>query len=487
MTIKKQITSGLKWSALSKGISQLVSWVITIYVIRLLAPGDYGLMAMVSVVIAFLSTFNEFSLGSALVQSKKLNNEEIGAVYGAMLILGVLLSALLALVSPFIAIFFNEPRLQLLITVAGLQFLLNATTIVPEAMMQREMTFKPLSLADLTGVVVSSLCTLALAFNHLGVWSLVLGNLAGALIKAAILITLNPRRVSPHLRLRGAATFLSYGGYMTGAKFVAYFMAQADVLIGAKLLGKDALGLYTVSLQLASLPVDKAMSTVNQVTFSAVSRLQDDKQALQSGLLKGIRWLAYVTLPLIYGLASVAPEFIPLVLGSDWRGAVLPLQLVAIVIPLRMITAFISTAIYGVGRADIGFINTIAGAVILPICFLIGAQWGAVGLAMAWVVGMPIVFLINFSRSKNALYLSGRQLIRTLAYPFSAVLAMVMTLQLLRFMLPATLNPWAELSLLISSGAVTYVGIAWLLDPQLRQEVRVMPWVQRIWRKQTIK
>lgn len=111
MSIQQQITSSLKWTAFGKAISQAVSWVVTIYVIRLLSPGDYGLMAMVSVVIVFLSTFNEFGLGTALVQAKHIDDERIGAVYGAMLLLGVVLSALLAIVSPWIAQFFNEPRL----------------------------------------------------------------------------------------------------------------------------------------------------------------------------------------------------------------------------------------------------------------------------------------------------------------------------------------------------------------------------------------
>ena len=480
MSTKSKIISSLKWSAISKGISQLASWLVTIYVIRLLAPGDYGLMAMVSVVIAFLSTFNEFGLGSALVQSKKLNDEEIGAVYGAMLLLGAALSVLLVLVSPFIANFFNEPRLQILISVAGLQFLLNAITIVPESMMRREMTFKPLALADLIGVIAGSLGTLALAINHYGVWSLVLGNLTGAFFRSVLLIKLNPRRVPPHFRLRGATAFLSYGGYMTGAKFVAHFMSQADVLIGAKLLGKEALGLYTVSLQLASLPVDKAMSTVNQVAFSAISRMQDQRREMQQGLLKAIRLLAYLTLPLVYGLASVAPEFIPIALGPNWGDAVLPLQIVAVVIPLRMIAAFYATAIYGVGRADLGFRNTLVGAAILPFCFYVGAHWGAVGLAAGWLVGTPTVFWLNFRRSKDALGISFRQLFGALAKPFLSALCMVLALLVVRFTLPETLKPWITLSLLIWLGAITYGMVAFALDSQLRKDVISMPRMQRL-------
>lgn len=474
MSIKQKVASGLKWSAFSKGVSQLVSWVVTIYVIRLLAPSDYGLMAMVSVVIAFLSTFNEFGLGTALVQSDELDDEGIGAVFGAMLLMGAALSALLTLASPWIAHFFSEPALQALISIAGLQFLLNAATVVPESMLKRSMTFKPLSFADITGVITGSLTTLALALNDFAVWSLVLGNLTGAVARASLLIALNPRRVRPHVRLRSASTFLSFGGYVTAARFVGYFMSQADILIGAKLLGKEALGLYTVSMQLASLPMDKAMSTVNQVAFSAISRMQNHKHEMAQGLSKGIRWLAYLVFPAIYGLASVAPDFVPLVLGSNWMGAVLPLQLVALVIPLRMVAALMATANSGMGRADVGFRNTLTGVFVLPACFVVGVQWGEVGLAAAWSVGVPIVFIMNFKRTSQVTGLTAGQLFGSIAHPLFSAVFMVLTLALVRHALPETQPAWSTLALLIFTGATAYVSIATAADPQLRREIRAL-------------
>lgn len=446
----------------------MVSWVITIYVIRLLSPADYGLMAMVMVVIAFMSTFNEFGLGAALVQSRDISDEKIGAVYGATLLLGAGFCALLALASPLISGFFNEPRLSLLISVAGLQFLINAIIVVPESMMKRDLNFKPLSIIYLIGVVAASLSTLVLALNGHGVWALLLGNMAGALVRAGLLILQNPNRIAPNLRLRSAAAFLSFGGYMTANRFLAYFVSQADILIGAKLLGKEVLGLYTVALELASLPLDKAMGAVNPVLFSAVSRMQDKREALQVGLKNAFRWMAYFTFPLIAGLASVAEEFIPLVLGSAWVGAILPLQIVAAVIPLRMINAILSTAVNGVGRADISLHNTLVTAVVLPVAFLAGSQWGATGLAFGWVVGMPVVFILNFRRSSKAIGISAGQLFRALWQPLLAVSCMVITLLFLRQLLPAFASAWVLLITLVTVGSAVFLLVAFVADQQLR-------------------
>jgi len=464
VSLQQKITSSLKWTAFGKAASQAFSWVVTLYVIRLLAPGDYGLMAMASVVIAFLSTFNEFGLGAALVQAKDLDDRRIGAVYGAMLILGLCLSALLALAAPRIGQFFNEPRLADLLTVAGLQFVLNAASIVPESMMQRALAFKPLSLVELVGTLVNSLTTLVLAVAGYGVWSLVLGNLVGAVVRTAIFLALNPRRVPPNLYFRQAATLLSFGSYLTAGRFVSFFMSQADVFIGAKLLGKDALGLYTVALHLASLPVNKAMSIVNQVAFSAISRIQDQRAQMQQGLLDALRWLAYLTLPLIYGLACVAPDFVPLVIGPNWVDAVLPLQLVAIVMPLRLISALFSTAINASGRADVGFRNTLTAALILPLCFLVGAQWGAVGLAGAWVVGVPAVLLVNFRPISRVLGLRALQVLQAVQVPLLAALVMIAVVFAIRLLLELTVPTWGGLFAQIATGAVAYLGTAFLLD-----------------------
>lgn len=437
-------------------------------------------MAMAGVVIAFLSTFNEFGLGSALVQTRDLEDERVGAVYGAMLLMGVALSALLALTAPWIAAFFNEPRLQAVISVAGIQFIVSAATIVPESLLRRDMTFKPLALAEMVGAIAASLSTLGLALAHYGVWSLVIGNLFGAMLRMVILIASNPRRIGPNLRLSGATGLLSYGGYLTAARFVAYFMSQSDVLIGAKLLGKDALGLYTVALHLASLPMEKAMSTVNQVAFSAIARLQDQQQAMQAGLTKAIRLLAYLTLPPIFGLACLAPEFIALVLGAKWTDASVPLQIVALAIPLRMLNSLFFTAVNGLGRADMGFKNTLTGAAVLPACFLIGVQWGVIGLATGWLIGAPLVFLLNFKRNAEVIGFTGKQVFSAVSLPLTASLLMMLSIVGLRFVMPMQSASWLYFGLLIATGGITYSLAAVLIDPQLRQEIALLPWIRRL-------
>jgi teichuronic acid exporter len=206
--------------------------------------------------------------------------------------------------------------------------------------------------------------------------------------------------------------------------------------------------------------------------------MQDQKHELQLGLLNAIRILAYITFPLIYGMASVAPEFIPAVLGPHWDGAVLPLQIIAVVIPLRMISSLYSTAIFGMGRSDVVFRNTLVGVVVFPLCFYIGAQWGAVGLAAGWLIGMPTVFLINFNQMRRVIGISYLDLIRSIAHPFCSALCMVGALLFIRIFLPKTLDNWIVLACLIFFGATVFSVFAFSIDVRLRKDIQNTVWAR---------
>ena len=155
MQTRDRFLHGLKWSAIGKLLSQLLSWGATIMVMRLLKTEDYGLMAMTMMVITLLSNFNEFGFGSALVRGETLDRRVCGAVFGAMLVVASVLNLLLWLGAEPMAAFFNEPRLAVLLKPAGLIFLISALSTVPESVLRREMDFKAIAYADVASVVIA--------------------------------------------------------------------------------------------------------------------------------------------------------------------------------------------------------------------------------------------------------------------------------------------------------------------------------------------
>jgi len=283
-------------------------------------PADYGLMAIVTVVISILGNMAELGLGAAVVQATRLDREDLAKISGLVITVNVAVFLMHLLLAPLAEPIFREARLPLLLQVASLQFLCNAVSTIPQSVAYREMAFKWLAGIEVAAVAISAATTLVLAWYGLGVWALVFGSLVQAAIRTALLL----RRgiVWPHFTRHGVSKFLAFGGSVALNQITWQIIYQSDLLIAGRRLTTDAVGLYAVSIHLATLPMQKVMGVVNQVAFPAVARLQDEMDRLRARLIEVSRYMAMFSVATMWGLSSVAPEFVTVVLGEKWdRGS----------------------------------------------------------------------------------------------------------------------------------------------------------------------
>ena len=474
MTVEKQVLAALKWTSLAKLVGQVISWGVTLVVLRLLLPADYGLMAIVSMIITVLAGIAELGLGASLVQAPQLNRDDLGAVTGAVIILNLSTGALVVLLAPLAAWFYAEPRLTLLIQCASLHFLLNALGTIPQAVAYREMNFRWLALIELAAVVTSGFATLGLAWNGYGVWALLLGSLLHNFIRSALLLRRMPR---PIFRRQGLRRHVTFGGTFTAARLVAQVVYQSDIFIAGILLSQQAIGLYSVSLHLATLPMQKIMSVINQVTLPAVAKLQNDRERLRLRMIEATRLLTVFSLPVLWGMSAVAPEFVATIMGPKWAGAVFPLQAVSLVIPMRMLNIVYTTAALGVGIMWVNVVNTMASAIVLPLAFYIGGHWGVDGLALAWLVAIPCIFVFRLPKVLRTVDIHPSDLVACLRAPVVAGAVMYAAVGLARLACEG-LTPAIRLAPLIVVGAGAYIGAVLLLDrrivPDVLRVVRAM-------------
>ncbi|MEO8132487.1 MAG: lipopolysaccharide biosynthesis protein [Betaproteobacteria bacterium] len=470
MPIEHQAAAALKWNSAAKLLSQTFSWIVTLVVVRLLAPGDYGLMAITTVVISIIAGTAEFGLGSALIQAQSLNKHELARIAGALGLLNVTCGVALAIAAPWIAGLFAEPGLEWVIRVSTLTFFLSAIDVVPQSLMTRDMNFRGNAGIELATVVTASATTLLLAWLEGGVWALVIGNLAGATVRTVLLLVFGTL-VMPSFRLTGIGKHIRFGGQVTAARFLWQLTYQMDTLIAARVLHREVLGIYSVSMHLATLPMNKVIGIVNQVAFSAIARLQDERPRLRASLLGALRLMAFVAIPTIWGLSAVAAEFVAVVLGDKWRDAVIPLQLVSIVAPARMLMAILATATDGIGRTGLGLRNAIISASILPVAFVIGVQWGLVGLATSWLIAIPLILAISLPGTCAALGLPLRDLFTATKAPLLGGLAMYAAVGAARLGLDQWPEP-ARLPALIAIGAIAYLIVVRSLDRAIWTDAR---------------
>lgn len=473
MNLGQRVIDALRWLTLSRALGQLVAWASTLIVIRLLAPDVYGLMAMAMLIIGLLGLCSELGLEAALIQSPTLDRALIEQVFGLTLLvncglyLGVFFSA------PLVAGFFAEPRLTLIVQVVGLQFLVQAVAAVPLALLQREMRFRRRALLDFCKMLTASLVTLALALAGSGVWSLVWGTLSGLLLEAVGAWISAGRGYRPCFRLRGLGRLAAFGGWVTVSRLLWYVYAHADGFIVGKLLGKEALGLYTVGKQLASLPISKLQNIINEIGFAAFSRLQHEQKQYRIQFLKAVRLLSFCAFPVFFGIAAVAPELVRVILGTTWEDAILPLQMLSLVGPLRMLQSLVMPALMGLGRPDVQVYNLLLACVLLPTAFIIGAQWGVNGVAIAWLIAFPLFLLWVLMRALPILGITLGEFWAAVRPSLLGSTLMLVVVYSLRPALAGNDELWI-LAVLIGLGAGIYALTVLLLQRALWREFSVL-------------
>lgn len=465
---------GLKWTAGAKFAGQLITWGITIFVMRLLAPSDYGLLAMATVLMALLGMFAEAGLGPALIQQAEVSEKKLSQALGIILLVNLTLFGLLNLLAPLVARFYAEDRLVDVVRVLSIQFLLSPLSVIPDVLLQRQLEFKRRSLIELGSAVLSSVATLLMALSGLGIWALVCGNLAGMAARVIAVNLAAPFRVFPSFSMSGMRQVLSFGGQVTASRFLWFFYTQADTVIVGRVLGEHVLGMYSVAMHLATLPVQRVSAILNQVVFPAVSRFQHEKEVIATQLLQAFRLIGFIAFPVLWGMSSVAPELVATLLGPGWSEASLPLQVLTLVMPFRAIAGFLPTVTDAVGRPDIGLQNVILGCLIMPIAFYSGSHWGMVGVSLAWVCAYPFVLFINLKRMLAVVGLSVEALARKLALPLGCAVGMYATVWLMRVLFQKIISQPLLLLTEIAAGAAAYLVLTLLFNRGMLSEIKLM-------------
>ena len=476
MDIRSKVLSALRWSAASRFFGQLVSWAITIFVIRLLSPGDYGLMAMAAVVVSFLTLLNTCGLDAVLVQEKSLDGQSRRQVFGIVIAINLCFLFLILFGAGFIAAFYGEAELAPVLRVLSLQFLLLIFETLPQSELERNIDFSRRSIVDFATLVLGSFVTLALALAGFGVWALVWGTLA---FNAARVIGLNLICGSflwPSFSLRGMKRHFSFGGFVTLDRGLWYLFAESDKFIGGKLLGNHLLGYYAVASQIASLPINKISGLLNAVAFPAFSRAHShaDREVVRRYLLKATRLLAIAAFPVFFGISCTAEPLVAALLGTKWLAAAPLVQLLALVMPFRLLSNVFSPLLWGVGYPRASALNLLIAAILMPFAFITGTRWGVTGLAYAWLAMYPVVYLIAAIRTCRIVGVPIRGYAAQLARPLAAAVAMYVLVAGFREIAIGSPGDWLYLAQLVLGGAVAYMAAMWLIDrPALRETLHL--------------
>lgn len=464
MNLGAKIRSAFRWGAGVKLVGQLFMWAITIYVIRLLSPEDYGLMAIAVLFVHFLLLVNELGLGAVLVYRSDLDIDTKRQIYGLIIIINTTFFLLLFWAAPFIAAFFAEEELTLIVRVLSFQFIIAAFGIIPTAYLERNLDFKRKSLIFVGSSVIGGITTLLFAIQDYGVWSLIWGNMIVASLQTIGVNIVSPFPHLPRFALKNMRQVISFGGLVTLERAMWFFYTQADIFIVGKILGKDLLGVYSVAMHLGSIVLNKTAGIIYEIAFPSFSRANKEPGKVAAYFLKGVRLTSFVTFPLFFGMSSVAPELVAVFLGETWTMVGPVLAILCIVMPLRMIANIFPPVLQGIGRPEVSVKNLIVAGIIMPLAFLVGTLWGVIGVSVAWVLVYPIVFLIMLSRSIALLGISMKEVLKITAMPAMVSVIMYMAVILTKSIvnIDGDFVQVARLTISIIVGAIIYLSISFI-------------------------
>ncbi len=475
----KSFVRSVFWTGVAKAGSQLLGWISTFIVARLLTPEDYGLLGMATVFLGVVTLVSESGIGITILTLRDLDREQVAQFNTVAVFLGVAGFLVCAAAAIPLGWFFDSDALPVIVLVLGTTFLISGFRVVPNALLQRDLRFKLLAALEAVNVVVLSVSMVVLALAGFHYWTLVLGAVLSAVVTTTLTVAYRsqPFRWPRWRSLRNALTFTKY---QLGGNLLWYGYSSADLVIAGRLLGPADLGVYSLALSTASSIPDKITTLVTRVTPAYFAALQDEPAALKRYLLRLTEILSVITFPALFGVAVVADDFVRLALGTKWLEAVDPLRLLAIYAATSAANPLLSRVLTVRGQTRYLMWFGVWQLILLPVCFALGSVWGPTGIAAAWVIVFPLTQVSIVRRVSASIGVSASEYLRAFWPATSSSIVMALAVVALRQALPDGIPLVVLLLLQILFGAGVYVAVFAAAHPD---RMRTLLQLRSAWRE----
>lgn len=443
---------GVIWSLADKGGSGLISVVVHILLARLLVPEYFGIIAMARVGVEFIGLFKDLGFAQAIIQRDEIDDEHLDTGLWTLFGIGMVLAVIGFACAPLIAMAFEEPELETVFKVLVLQLPIAGTSAIPIALLKRRMRFKVLSVRSLFAVTTGGLVAVVMAFLGFGVWALVAKSLVDACVGAIVLWAAIDWRPAIGYSKRHFKDLFSFGANITASNFVNFFTRQADDIIIGYFLGSRALGFYSVAYEILLALTDLLARTMTGVAFPAFSRLQHETARLKEAFVMSVYGASLLSFPVFFLFAAVAPEFFEVVYGEKWLDSAPIAQILAFVGVLHTAALFNPPILKAKGKPNWEFLLSTVNAIGNVCGFLIGAQFGVEGVALAFVLWGYFFTPIELYFVHKLVAFEVGDYLKKVGRSFFASLSIAGLVWLLGRATDPWLPVWLKLALMIAAG-----------------------------------
>jgi O-antigen/teichoic acid export membrane protein len=471
--MRGRVLRGLLWVGASQVGAQITRAVVAIFIARLLTPSEYGLAALALVFASLVMVFSDLGLGAALVQRKRLTDVDKSTAFWTSAAAGLIFTvAGLALSGP-IADLYGQPSAAPLLVALSFSFVISALGSPQQWLMLRDMDFRRVEVPTMVGGLVGGAAAVVAAAKGSGAWAIIIQQLVAVSVTTVLFIVRSPWRPSFAFSRASLKDLGGFGAYLLGQRLLWYGQVNGDTFLIGRFLGTSALGVYAVAYNTMLVPASKLGGPVQRVFSPAFSRIQDEPERIAATWARVGRLLAAVAMPALCGLVVVAPDFVPLVLGSQWTAAVPVVQVLAWVGLVQAVQAVNMDILMARDRPRTMFRFAIVLTTCHLIAFAIGLQWGVVGVAVGYAISTTLVEPGQTWLAAKALGVSPLIFLRALFPVFQAAVGMCLVVAVVRLgLVDAGVHAAARLVICIATGAIVYAGLCWWRVPELADEIR---------------
>lgn len=401
--LKQKTFRAFAWDLSGKLADQGIGFFISIFLARLLAPEEFGLLAMAAVVISLAQVLIDSGLGTALIQRKDVTDAHYGSVFFFNVTVGSLLTLVFFLLAEFIANFYNRPELKPIMQALSFNFIINSFARVQSAWLTKQLKFKVITQARILSVIIGGGTGVTLAFMGYGVWALVIQSLISGVVANTFISIFAKWRPKLIYSWKALKELWSFGGYILVARIFNTITEQLDKLIIGKMFSPATLGYFYRAQSLNQFVNKYTSGTLMSVLFPTLSSIQNDTKRFLNIIDKSLEVLSLVVF-LLVGLLYVSAEGIIVLLFSDkWLPSVpifKVLMLAGFVYPLSSLFVNI---IVSKGNSKKNLKLGLIKQSLLILNLIIGFSFGLMEYLYGYVFVLVLAFLVNIKFAANEL------------------------------------------------------------------------------------
>ena len=397
-SVKKQTISGAIWKCCERTSGQLISFIVSIILARILLPNDYGLIALVFVFTTLCDKLVVCGFATSLIQKKNADEKDFSSVFYLSFGIAIVLYVLLFVGASAIADFYNKfDREQLIsiIRVLGLGLFVMAFNSVQQAYVSRNMLFKRNFYSSLGGVIISGVVGVTMAYTGYGVWSLVAQNLIATLTNAVILLMTVHWYPKLYFSIDRLKELFTYGWKIFLSSIIKMLYNDLRSLVIGKFFTPADLAFYNRGQTLPQLIDTNITGTIDSVLFPAYSKLQDDKLAMITAMRRAVKTSCYILMPALSLMAAVSTPLVILLLTEKWLPCVPYMQILCFSFMFSPIETENLQSIKAIGRSDIVLKLEIAKRSIGVLLLIISVPFGLLVIASSMLLGNIVAAFLN--------------------------------------------------------------------------------------------